>query len=246
MTMSTDQLFPAVDRTWPPARFVDAGAFLLREGRGGGKRVSAATAVGYAGETDITQAEVDMEALGQTPLFMIRAQDDDLDRALAARGYEVIDPVDILTCTMAGLTDQPIPPLTAFVIWEPLAVMEHIWAQGGIGPARIDVMHRASVKTAILARHGQRPAGTAFVAAHDGLAVVHAVEVLPDHRRAGLAGWMMRQAAFWAQDQGASTMVVLCTKANTAASALYSGLGFEPVAQYHYRQYPQCGDLRDG
>lgn len=211
---------------------------MLREGQGGGKRVSAATAVGAVGVHDIARAETEMSDLGQTPLFMMRDEDGKLDQTLDTRGYSVVDPVVALTCPVGNLTDRPIPPLTTFAIWEPLAIMAEIWAQGGIGPERIDVMRRAKLKTAILARHEQRPAGTAFAAIHGGIAMVHAVEVLPAHRRAGLAGWMMRKAAFWAQEQGVAEMAVLCTKANVAALALYSGLGFEPAARYHYRQHP--------
>lgn len=233
-----DALFAAIDGTWPAARQFRSGPWELREGQGGGKRVSAATAVDAVDESDIARAEAGMADLGQTPLFMLRDADDLLDDMLARRGYPIVDPVVVLTCPVARLTDQPIPPLTTFVIWEPLAIMAEIWAQGGIGPARLDVMRRAGLKTAILARHGQRPAGTAFAAVHGDIAIVHAVEVLPEHRRAGLAGWMMRRAAFWAQEQGVAEMAVLCTKANVAALGLYSGLGFEPVARYHYRQHP--------
>lgn len=238
MTVPEDELFAALDATWPAARTFRSGAFMVRDGQGGGKRVSAAQAAVPEAEAGIDQAEADMTALGQTPLFLLREQDVALDRALADRGYGLVDPVSVLICPLSGLTDQPVPSLAAFVIWEPLAIMAEIWAAGGIGPARLDVMHRASVKTGILARHGQRPAGTAFVAVHGAYAFVHAVEVLPAHRRVGVAGWMMRKAALWAQAQGATQMVVLCTKANTPALALYSGLGFEPVAQYHYRQFP--------
>ncbi len=240
------RLFQAIDATWPAAREVESGPWLLREGKGGGKRVSAATALQQATPEDIAYAEDQMQKLGQPPLFMLHDGEDALDQALAGRGYEIVDPVVVLSCPISRLTDRPIPRLTTFVIWEPLAIMLEIWAAGGIGPARIDVMRRAESKTAIFARNNQKPAGTGFVAVDGEIAMVHAVEVLAQHRRQGIAGWIMRQAAFWAQEQGAAEMVVLCTKANTAALALYSGLGFAPATQYHYRHKPDSGDLRYG
>jgi GNAT superfamily N-acetyltransferase len=236
MNSSAERLFAAVDVTWPAADTRRQGAFLLRDGQGGGKRVSAASALSPAKASDIDEAEADMAAAGQRPIFMLRPEDAALDTELAARGYAVVDPVTVLACPIDTLTDRPVPPVTAFCIWEPLAIMEEIWAQGGIGPARLAVMHRAQVKTAVFGRHGQRPAGVGFVAVDREIAMVHAVEVLPDQRRQGVAQWIMRQAGFWAKAQGATTMAVLCTKANTAALQLYSSLGFQPVSEYHYRQ----------
>ncbi|MEE4188239.1 MAG: GNAT family N-acetyltransferase [Roseobacter sp.] len=246
MSATPQQLFDVVDATWPAAERLDMPPWTLRRGAGGGKRVSAATANSQVTEADITQAEADMVAMGQTPLFMIRDSDSALDAALAQRAYAIVDPVVVLSCPIAHLTDVAIPRLTTFVIWEPLAIMEEIWAQGGIGPARIDVMRRAKVKTAILARENQKPAGTAFVGLHSSVAMVHAVEVLPTHRRKGLANWMMRRAALWAKEQGAQEVAVLSTRANTAALGLYSGLGFRETAQYHYRQKTDNGDPENG
>lgn len=245
MSKDAPALFEAIDATWPAARQFTSGPWILRDGRGGGKRVSAATAVQPVDAEAITFAENEMRALRQPPLFMLRAADEILDRALEQRGYQIVDPVAVLTCPIANLTDQPIPPVTTFVIWEPLAIMAEIWAADGIGPARLEVMRRAKTKTSILARNRQKPAGTAFVAVHGDIAMVHAVEVVEAHRRAGIAGWIMRQAAFWAQEHGATEMAVLCTKANTPALRLYSGLGFETAAQYHYRHNPDGGDLHN-
>jgi GNAT superfamily N-acetyltransferase len=65
--------------------------------------------------------------------------------------------------------------------------------------------------------------------------MVHALEVLPHQRRKGVARWAMRQAAFWAQSQSATTLTVLCTQENFAANQLYGSLGMQLVGQYHYR-----------
>ncbi|MEM8655057.1 MAG: GNAT family N-acetyltransferase [Pseudomonadota bacterium] len=228
--------YAAIDGTWPAARMTRAGPWAIRNGEGGGKRVSAATA--EAPGTDLTQAEEAMRALGQTPLFMVRQGEDTLDQTLDHAGYAIVDPTNGYIAPVETLTDIPIPRVTAFAIWEPLAIMEDIWAKGGIGPARLAVMHRAPTKTAILARHKDKPAGTAFAAIHARIAMVHAVEVLPHQRRQGVAQWIMRRAAFWAAENGATHIAVLTTAANGPANALYRGLGFEQVCGYHYRTAP--------
>jgi len=229
-----ERLYQVIDHTWPAARLWTEGGWTLRDGQGGGKRVSAATIA--APEADIAQAETSMRAMGQRPLFMIRSGDDPLDTELAARGYAIVDPVNLYVAPVAQLTDVPIPRVTAFDIWEPLAIMLEIWAKGGIGPERIQVMHRAKTKTAILTRWNEMPGGVAFAAIHDGVCMVHAVEVLEHQRQQGVAKWLMRRAAFWAERQGADRLAVLCTKANVGANRLYQSLGFAHVGDYHYRQ----------
>jgi GNAT superfamily N-acetyltransferase len=111
-----------------------------------------------------------------------------------------------------------------------------MWAEGGIGPARIAVMRRAAFpKTAILVRDGQRPAATAFCAIHDDVAMVHALEVRANCRRRGMGRHAMQQAALWAQSNGANWIAAACTRANAGANALYASLGMACVGQYHYR-----------
>ncbi len=240
MTASIDELYDAIDGTWPAKQVLHHGPWRLRAGDGGGKRVSAATAHGPVTALDIADAEQAMTQLGQTPLFMLRHTDQALDAELAQLGYHIVDPVNLYACAPDMLTDVPIPRVTVFDLWEPLAIMREIWEQGGIGAARQRVMDRApGPKTALLSRLDDKPAGVAFVAMHNGIAMVHAVEVLPHQRRKGAAAWMMRGAAFWAEKQGAHTLSVICTDANTGANALYAALGFSVQGHYHYRMKPK-------
>ena len=237
--MTPDRVIAAIDGTWPPARIIDDGAWTFRDGQGGGQRVSATTARGgFAG--DIGAAEAGMAEMGQGRLFMIRPGEAGLDAALAERGYAVHDPVRAWVCAPEQLCDQAVPRVTVFAIWEPLAIMREIWEAGGIGAGRQAVMARAEgPKTALFGRWKDKPAATAFVAIHEGVAMLHALEVLPEQRRQGMAQWMMRAAAFWARDNGADTLAVLCTRANAGANGLYASLSMQPVAEYHYRRKPE-------
>nr|WP_153748363.1 GNAT family N-acetyltransferase [Rhodovulum strictum] len=229
-------MFAAQEATWPTFAVTQVGPFRIREGRGGGNRVSAATAEGPVSEADLAAAEAAIAALGQVPLVMVRPGQDALDALLAAQGYALVDPVVMLAAPVAELAAEPPAPVTAFTIWEPLAIMDELWEELGIGAGRRAVMARvAGPKTAVLGRQNDRAAGAGFAAIHDGLCFVHAVAVAPDHRRQGAARNMMRAAAQWAQDEGAEQIVVLVTEANAAARALYASLGMRNVGQYHYR-----------
>lgn len=234
--ISRELLFEASEATWPPASARRLGPWTIREGQGGGKRVSAASAEGPVSEADLARAEAAMRELGQQPLVMVREGEDDLDRLLAAAGYRVVDPVVAYACPVADLANPP-PPVSAFTIWEPLQMMIELWAELGVGPERLAVMHRAAVpKTAILGRTRDRAAGVAFAAIHKKISMIHAVVVDPAQRRQKTAVNMMRAAACWAQDQGADYVAVLVTEANTAARALYASLGMQVVGNYHYRK----------
>ena len=239
ITPEPHQLFGVLDATWPPATFIAQGPWTLREGKGGGQRVSAATANSPVTETDIDSAEAGMRELGQDPIFMIRPQDTALDGLLAHRGYRIADPVTAYVAPVEALT-RTLPPTTATPVWPPLTVQREIWQLGGIGEARIAVMERAaSPKTTLLGRAGDSPAGVAYVAVSEGIAMLHALEVATDHRRVGLGSALLHGAANWALAQGAAWLALMVTTANAPANALYRRLSMVPVTNYHYRRTPE-------
>lgn len=75
-----------VDGTWPAAKYETVGPFLVRQGLGGGSRVSAASRMGDVTATDIDAAEAAMLAMGQKRIFCLRPGDDALDAALEPAG----------------------------------------------------------------------------------------------------------------------------------------------------------------
>ncbi|MFZ1468650.1 MAG: GNAT family N-acetyltransferase [Paracoccaceae bacterium] len=230
--MSAKMLAEVMEASWPPARTWQLGPFTLREGAGGGQRVSAAS---VRGGFDEGQLEATIAAM-QTPLFVLRPGDEALDAALAARGFHLHDPVVAYAAPVATLAAE-LPFLTTFPHWPPLEATRAIWSEGGIDPARVQVMQRAAgAKCAILARSGDRPAGAVFVACHGPHAMLHALEVLPAQRRQGAGRHLLAAAANWAAAQGAADLSLVVTARNTAARALYHAAGMQDVGQYHYRK----------
>jgi GNAT superfamily N-acetyltransferase len=232
-------LAPVIAATWPAATIRAEGPFALPKGAGGGQRVSAARlsdpSAADATEQDIDLAIIGLKDMGQPPLFMVLDHQTDLDARLAARGFGLRDATLALTIPCADIAAPP-PAVTCFEIWPPLAIQAEIWAAGGIGPERLAVMDRAEgPKISFMGRAQDRPAGSAFVAIHNGIAMLHALEIRPIFRRRGLAQVMMRAAAQWALAQGAGTLSVLVTLENQPAQGLYASLGFTAVGQYHYR-----------
>ena len=235
MIVTEDALFDAVEATWPAAAYHRHGPCLLRDGRGGGKRVSSISVETGWTTDDITVAERACTDLGQTPLFQLRRGQTELDAELAKRGYQVVDPVDLLAAPVSALTAD-LGRLDTLPSWPPLAVQAEIWAGGGIGPARLAVMDRAAgPKTALLGRHNDHPVATAFIACHGPIAMLHALEVVPEARRQGIARVMMQGAANWAARQGAQDLAVLVVKTNQPAQNLYKSLGMAAMGHYFYR-----------
>lgn len=235
------ELFAALAATWPAAETRRLGGWTLRRGDGGGARVSAATRDGPADADGLAEAEAAMRAWGQRPLAMLRPGEAALDAELAAQGYLLRDASLILAAPAAEIADAG-PPLMAIDCDGPLAAMAAIWAAGGIGPARLAVMARAAgPKTWLMGRIDEAAAGCAFVAARDGVAMLHALEVAPAARRRGLGAALTRAAAAWAAERGAATLALAVTAANAPARGLYAGLGMAEAARYHYRLAPEEG-----
>lgn len=236
MTPNGDTLLAAVDVTWPAARTISLGPWLLREGLGGGQRVSSASLTGDVTDTDIDDAINGMADIDQPPLFMIRAQDKTLDTLLDARGFQIKDPVTAYIAPIENLTGD-LPSVAATPSWPPLSVQREIWAKAGIGPERIAVMDRVKTeKTSHLGRCGDSPAGTAFTAMDGNLAMLHALEVDPQHKRQGVGRHIMAGAANWAKDRGADWLAVLVVNANQEANPFYKSVGMVDTGLgYHYR-----------
>ena len=233
----SNRLFDAMDATWAAAEMSALGPWTLRLGKGGGKRVSAATTSQPVTPADISKAEAGMRAMGQPPLFMLRTGNEVLDQMLADQGYRVVDPVLIFAAPIADIAKVNPPPLAAIPGETPLAIMREIWARGGISAARLAVMDRTKgPKTYLFSRHSaDKPGGCAFVAVDGDIAMLHALEVVPAARRKGVGANLLGRAAIWGMEQGAKTFSLVTTSENLPAQKLFTGLGMRVVDKYHYR-----------
>ncbi len=220
----TAALFDALAATWVPVAVRRDGPVTLRDGGGGGSRLSAATWDGTEPPDDATVSDA--------PLFMVRDGEDALDAWLGRLAYRIKDPTLLYAGPAAGLAGAG----DVLAHWPPLAAVRALWETAGIGPARQAAMARVRVpKAALLARAGDRIGGAAFVAAAGDVAMLHALEVPAALRRRGLARGILAAAAGWALTAGAGTLALAVTEANAPARALYSGVGLAVAGRYHYR-----------
>ena len=233
-------LAAACEATWPAAEYANAGGFSVGRGLGAGGRVSSARAVGDWQDSDIDAAIAVHEHWQQVPLFRVVDDEQRLIVALEARGFQCENPTVVMETATAELATLALPQGMASSIWPPSECQRDIWAAGNIGPQRQAVMERVQgAKVAILGQMEECPAGAAFVAIAQGVAMVHCVEVLLGCQRRGVASRMMHQAALWAVEQGAPRLALAVGHENTAAVALYRRLGLREVAGYRYYSPPK-------
>lgn len=232
------RVMSAIDVTWPPGVMLRQDDWILRRGFDGGKRVSAAS-----GSGEIALAESAMRKWGQVPLFRLIADDAELDTRLEAKLYQVVDPVLLYAAPADSLVGQQSHTAAAYTCEFRPAIIEEIWSRTGIGPERLSVMDRAQApRSFLMSRVGDRPAGVAFVAVDQDIAMIHAIEVLPEMRRQGAGRLLMESAARFALESGADWLALAVVDDNVTAKHLYSNLGMEVVGRYHYRAAREDGN----
>lgn len=235
MKPDASRLLSALETTWPAAETLSHQGWRLRRGLGGGSRVSAC--IQDQEGADIEAPRAQLAEWGQKMLFQVRAGEDALDQRLEAAGYVKFDATTMMCVEASALLDDR--PETARVIRgaAPVALMEEIWAEGGIGLERLAVMARApGPKCYLLGRLADRPAAVAFVGLDGDIAMVHALETVERARRTGAGRMLMAGAARFAVEFGASWLALAVTERNIPAISLYRSLGMENVTGYHYRK----------
>jgi GNAT superfamily N-acetyltransferase len=220
-----------MEATWPPLRKDRRGDWWLRQGAGGGQRVSAASP---AGPRAVAELDGVIAAMSE-PLFLLDAADTAVDQALAARGFVVHDPVVILAADPAVMAGQRV-----HVDWPVPDAVQGLWALGKVGEGRLAVMGRVQGQKAALwiADQGE-PVAVGFCGMKGDFAGVHAVFVAPHRRGQGLGRRLMQGIARWAVDQGARQMALAVTTANRPARQLYARLGMDEIGASHYRKSPE-------
>ena len=171
------------------------------------------------------------------------AQPPDLDQTLMSRGFHRVAPTLVQVAPVAAVLDAcgPGPALdsrltpaldeTWFATYRRLENLSEIEADVIRGILRRIRQRSAYV---LVAGDGQ-PIGTGLGVVDGDWIGVFCVVIDPDFRRIGAATTVLHALARWARRQHASRMYLQVTEQNTAARALYAGLGFETLYGYHYR-----------
>jgi len=226
-----------VAAAWPAPYSQDMGGWLLRHAAGVTKRANSVLPAGEPPlplEAAIERVEGAYGDLGLPPAFQLSAasRPSGLDEALAARGYDVVDP----TLAMAAELDGPGARDGVMITTRPSAEWKDVWwsVDGRGGAEELAMAER--ILTGV-------PAGYAVL---DGMAVgrgvpqgewlgIYAMAVRPEARRRGLARQVLRALTAWGYEQGCRRAYLVVVEANAAARTLYESSGFRNAGGYHYR-----------
>ncbi|MEM7498255.1 MAG: GNAT family N-acetyltransferase [Pseudomonadota bacterium] len=243
----------ASDATWPGAATQMIGGWKLRFTRGAGSRASSAWAMEPAADAaalarNVAAVRAAYEAAGLPPRFQIWPGDEALDDLLEAEGWERYDRSLLMARPATG--DWPVRAVSekalregtdamAIAVRTPVEVLDCIWRESGVGPARRAVLDRAAGPKAIfLGRAGMRPAGAMATILDDDIGVTQALYVTPEARGAGLGAVLMAAGGRFATGAGARVLAHAVVETNAPAIALYRRLGYTSFGAYHYRRAP--------
>lgn len=231
----------AAVRAWPAGETRRVDGWLWRYSGGGSQRANSVSALSYEG-ADVEGTIDAIEALyrehGAPVRFQVGfplSQPDDLDQRLAARGYEVHDPVTTLLKSV-----EPVTAPTDVVLRE---APSEGWLSVYLANVTPD---RRPFATAILARVPEpcvfaeairdgAVVATALGVFHENTVIAECVGTASTARRQGAAAAVMRALEGWGAGLGAHTIGLQAVTTNMPAQGLYAALGYAPAGTYHYR-----------
>ncbi|MEU9737608.1 GNAT family N-acetyltransferase [Micromonospora chersina] len=236
----------AADEAWPAPVRGRLGDWLLRSAAGWTGRANSALPVGdpdrpLPAALEAVQrwyAERGQPAMVNTPLPLAAPVGAELD----ARGWTARPPVLVQTAPLSALPPgrPDLPPVglapTPSAEW--LAVASG--RKGGLPDEARHVLTAVDrIRFAHLHVDGRLLAvGRGTVTGEGRWLGLTLIEVLPEARRRGFAGAVMRALADWGRAEGATHAFLQVEQRNTGAVALYQGLGFTTHHTYLTRVAP--------
>ncbi|MGH6815924.1 MAG: GNAT family N-acetyltransferase [Hyphomicrobiaceae bacterium] len=231
----------AAVHAWPAFATLPIDGWLWRYSEGGSQRANSVATLSFTGsdvEAAIDEAERRYRRYNAAPSFQVSeiAAPNDLDRRLAARGYDVVEPCTTLVRQVRRMEERPVGLRIAT---DPTAD----WLEVYSGVVTADrqrtaprILRNVPHPRAFCAvcRDG-RVVSTALAVALEDIVIAECVAVRAEERRRGAATAAMQGVAAWAAEQGASVVALQAAVDNTAAQALYAGLGFERAGSYRMR-----------
>ncbi|MEV4492378.1 GNAT family N-acetyltransferase [Micromonospora coxensis] len=239
----------ASDEAWPAAVRGRLGDWLLRAAAGWSGRANSALPVGdpdrpLPAALDAVEswyADLGQPAMVNTPLPLAAPVGAELD----ARGWDARPLVLVQTVPLAAL--PPAPPVAGDVPPVELAgAPSEDWLavaagrKGGLPDAARHVLTAVDrVRFAQVYADGTLLAmGRGTVTGPNRWLGLSLIEVVPEARRRGLAGQVIRALVEWGRAEGATRAFLQVEQRNTAAVGLYRSLGFTTHHTYLTRVAP--------
>jgi N-acetylglutamate synthase len=256
-TISMMELEKTATAGWRAPQQEWLGGWLLRAAEGFTGRANSALAAGDPGlplAAAVAAVRAWYEARGLPPMIavpfaMAGPGDSALDQLLASQGWPLRQgPAIVMTARPGAIADQAGPPdadetgLQAVIAAEPDEdwLARYHYRGQELPPIARRLMLSAPWQAFASVREAGQTIAIGRVAAAGGWAGLTAIETDPEHRRRGLASRVTARLARAAMtaDAAATGLYLQVEDGNTAARALYQGMGFTEHHRYHYRVAP--------
>lgn len=232
---------------WPAAEEIVRGDWCLRLNNGYSRRANSANPLRATGGDMadlIDWAETEFATRNQRAIFRVPdIIDSDIDRQLAARGYEI----ETITATIhAELFPMPMRRDPDVMIldrpsddWMNAMGRLQQWDSLRLRHYR-NVVTRVEVPAGFMALSiGGDIAAMAYGALHDNLVCLESVVTNPAMRRRGYGSRLIGALLAWGIEREARGACLQVDSGNAAALSLYRGMGFiRDLYSYRYRVKP--------
>ena len=231
----------------PQQRWLDGWLVRYNAGKARRSRSINAVAVGrFPLEQKLKLAAALFDAAGLPLVFRITSfsQPVGLDAGLAALGFVLVDPTDVLVCT--ALPAAGLPWAAAGTAWESLngaAYAQAVGALRGSTPAECEAHAQRLAESPVpyqgfaVRREGDgQMLACGQMAVESDLVGLYDVFTDPEARGQGLAQQLCERMLSMAVSQGAHTAYLQVQGDNFSAQRVYQRLGFARAYGYHYRQ----------
>jgi N-acetylglutamate synthase len=222
-------------RGWPAPRTARLGDWLLRAGQGWTRRANSALVVGdpgmpvdaALGRVRTWYSEQGLVPRLAVPLPAMAVADHAADRQRWALDVDVA----VLTATMVAAAPDPAVRLAD----TPDKGWAAVYQARTLPPVGKRILTAPDQVTFASILDGDIPVAIGRGVVVDGWLGVTAVEVVPLHRRGGLARRLVRALLAWGAGQAATRCYVQVEVDNAPALRLYAGLGFTHHHRYRTR-----------
>jgi ribosomal protein S18 acetylase RimI-like enzyme len=162
----------------------------------------------------------------------------ELDRHLAARGYEINDSAIV---QVGHIASPPMPESVKLLETPNAEWLASYFAGSGRGAGREaaveQLLHRVPPPRRFAAVHqGERLVAIGLGSIHNDTLWMFGIATVPDSRGQGHGQRICEALMAWAKREGARRAALQVSSSNTPALRLYDRLGFENAYEYTYRR----------
>lgn len=216
--------------------------WVLRFNEGHTKRANSVSPLydsSTALEDKINYCEKQYKKQGLPCIFKLTDKDTELEKMLIDKGYEIVDPTDLMTLDISVKNEAEDEEYISFTKPEDEWLKAYFEYEGITDSATQGLIRKMLSLVTVDAiygaiKHEGKIVSCASAAIERGHMLIQNVVTAPANRRKGYAGKVCSSLMCEAEKNGADTAYLQVVQANTGALKLYEKLGYHKIYTYKY------------